>query len=182
MPRMQPEILDDLLARPVIAVISTVRRDGRPYQVPVWFLWKAAAPAAPSPERVGPTFREGVFWITGTYSRVWCKHIFRDGRVSLCIETTDPAARFVSVDCDAVPVESKDTDIWPISGELARKYVGSRPGATDDAVDRFVANMKTEPRLLFRLTPLFWRAIDLTVYRGKRADREFQAGTPRARA
>ena len=29
--------------------------------------------------------------------------------------------------------------------------------------------------MLFRVTPQVWRAIDLTVYRGKRADREFQA-------
>lgn len=35
--------------------------------------------------------------------------------------------------------------------------------------------MQTEPRLLFRLEGDVWRAIDLTVYRGKRADREFQA-------
>ena len=34
--------------------------------------------------------------------------------------------------------------------------------------------MQTEPRLLFRLTPRVTRAIDMRVYRGKRADREFQ--------
>jgi hypothetical protein len=34
--------------------------------------------------------------------------------------------------------------------------------------------MRTEPRLLFRLVPDTWRAIDMTVYRGKRADRVFQ--------
>jgi nitroimidazol reductase NimA-like FMN-containing flavoprotein (pyridoxamine 5'-phosphate oxidase superfamily) len=48
-----------------------------------------------------------------------------------------------------------------------------------DAVARFFANMQTEPRLLFELVPSVWRAIDLTVYRGKRADREFQE-RPRA--
>jgi hypothetical protein len=35
--------------------------------------------------------------------------------------------------------------------------------------------MQTEPRLLLRLDPEVWRAIDMSVYRGKRADREFQA-------
>lgn len=157
MSRMKPEVMAEFLQRPIIAVISTLRRNGRPYQVPVWFLWK-----------------DDAFWITGTSTRVWCKHIFRDPRVSLCIESSDPVARFVSVDCRAEPVEATDTDIWPVSGELAAKYVGARPGATPADVDRFLANMKTEPRLLFRLTPEFWRAIDLTVYRGKRADREYQ--------
>jgi hypothetical protein len=167
MTRMAPAVLDEFLQRPIVAVIATLRRDGRPYQVPVWFLWKPARDSPP-PERVGPDFRDGHIWLTGTYSRVWCKHIFHDPRVSLCIEATDPVARHVGIDCDAVPVEA---DIWPISTELAQKYVGSRPGATDADVERFLANMHTEPRLLVKLTPRFWRAIDLTVYRGKRGDR-----------
>lgn len=172
MPRMKPEAMDEFLARPIIAVVATMRREGRPYLVPVWFHWKEAVPGTqPLPERVGPSYKDGEFWLTGTYSRVWCKHIFHDPRVSLCIESTDPVSRFVSVDCDAVPVED---DIWPVSSELAHKYVGGRPGATEADVEKFLANMKTEPRLLFRLTPRFWRAIDLTVYRGKRADREHQ--------
>lgn len=170
-PRMQPEVIEEFLQRPTIAVLATLRQDGRPYQVPVWFLWKPAEPDAPWTERVGPSYKDGAFWLTGTSARVWCKHIFREPRVSLCIESTDPVARHVGVDCHAEPVEH---DIWPISTELAQKYVGARPGATPAAVERFVANMKTEPRLLFRLTPVFWRAIDLSVYRGKRADREYQ--------
>src|SRR3712207_2613738 len=153
MARMKPDVLDAFLQRPIIAVLSTLRRDGRPYQIPVWFLW-----------------RDGVFWLTGTYTRVWCKHIFRDARVSLCIEATDPVARYVAVDCSAEPVEPRDTDIWPVSRLLAEKYVGTRGGD----VDAFIANMQSEPRLLFRLTPEYWRAIDLTVYRGSRGDEEYR--------
>ena len=171
MPRMQPEVVEAFLQRPLIAVLATLRRDGRPYQVPVWFLWKPADPGAPPPGRVGPAYREGTFWLTGTYARVWCKHILRDPRVALCIEATDPVARHVTVDCLAEPVEQ---EIWPISTELAQKYVGARPGATAADVARFVANMKTEPPLRFQLTPVFWRAIDLTVYRGKRGDEAYQ--------
>ena len=37
--------------------------------------------------------------------------------------------------------------------------------------------MQTEHRLLFELVPEVTRAIDMRVYRGKRADREFQART-----
>ena len=163
MARMKPDVMEAFLQRPIIAVLSTLRKDGRPYQIPVWFLWK-----------------DGTFWLTGTYTRVWCKHIFQDSRVSLCIEATDPIARYVAVDCTAEPVEPKNSDIWPVSGELARKYVGSRPNATDADVEKFLANMRTEPRLLFKLTPHYWRAIDLTVYRGSRGDIAYQherAGT-----
>jgi hypothetical protein len=57
---------------------------------------------------------------------------------------------------------------------LAEKYVGRRDPANAQAVDAFFANMQTEPRLLFRLRPKVLRAIDMRVYRGKRADREHQ--------
>ncbi len=153
MARMKPEVLEEFLQQPHIAAISTLRRNGRPYQIPVWFLW-----------------RDGVFWLTGTYARVWCKHIFHDARVSLCIEATDPVARYVAVDCTAEPVEPAHTNIWPFSRLLVEKYIGARGGP----VDSFVANMQTEPRLLFRLTPQYWRAIDLTVYRGSRGDLVYQ--------
>jgi PPOX class probable F420-dependent enzyme len=156
MARMKPEVLEEFLTRPIIAVLSTVRRQGRPYQIPVWFLW-----------------HEGSLWLTGTYTRTWCKQIFADRRVSLCIEASDPVARYVAVDCTAEPYEpdpSNGHDIWPISRLLAEKYVGSRGGD----VEAFLRNMRTEPRLLFRLTPERWRAIDLTVYTGSRGDLAYQ--------
>src|SRR5438874_1359487 len=124
MARMQADVLEEFLLRRIIAVPSPLRRDGRPYQIPWWSLWTP-----------------GVSWTPGTYTPVWCKHIFHDGRVSLCIEATDPVARYVAVDCTADPVEPKDTDIWPVSRLLAEKYVGGAGGN----VDAFIANMQTEP-------------------------------------
>ncbi len=165
MARMKAEVLEEFLTRPVIAVLATTRRGRPPYQVPVWFLWQQTGPRADA----YPHYPEGVFWLTGTRARTWCRHIFADPRVSLCIEATDPVARYVAVACQAEPVEQ---DIWPISTELARKYVGGRPGATEADVERFMAHMRTEPRLLFRLTPEHWRAIDLTVYTGVPGDRD----------
>jgi len=75
MARMKPDVLDEFLKKPIISVLATVRRNGMPYQVPVWFLW-----------------RDGAFWLTGTYTRVWCKHLLVDPRASLCIEDRDPVA------------------------------------------------------------------------------------------
>ncbi len=159
MPRMKPDVLGAFLEEPHVGVIATLRQDGRPYTVPVWWLWK-----------------EPHFWITGTYSRVWCRQIMHDQRVSLCIEASAPVSGHVEVDGDAFPVELPETDIWPISRELAEKYVGRGDPSRGPDVERFFANMQTEPRLLFRLEPSVWRAIDMRVYQGKRADREFQAG------
>lgn len=157
MPRMDPQTFADFLREPHVGVLSTLRRDGMPYTIPVWWLWK-----------------EGVIWITGTYSRVWCKQLLHDGRASLCIEATAPVSGHVGFDGVCDPFERPAFDIWPISRELAEKYVGRGDLANASAVDAFFANMQTEPRLLFRLTPQVTRAIDMRVYRGKRADREFQ--------
>lgn len=158
MPRMSAETLAEFLEQPHTGVIATLRRDGRPYTVPIWWLHD-----------------DGEFWLTGTYSRVWCKQLFNDPRASLCIEAHAPHPGHVGIDGTVTPFELPDFDIWPISRRLAEKYVGRGDPSRAEAVDAFVANMQMEPRLLFRLTPEVWRAIDMSVYEGKRADREHQA-------
>lgn len=157
MPRMKDDVREEFLQQPHVGVIATLRRDGRPYTVPVWWLWQ-----------------DGAFWLTGTYSRVWCNQLMHDPRASLCIEASEPVAGHVGVDGRATPFELPGFDIWPISRQLAEKYVGRGDPARAPQVEAFFANMQTEPRLLFRLEPEVIRAIDMRVYRGKRADREFQ--------
>jgi PPOX class probable F420-dependent enzyme len=158
MPRMSPELREQFLREPHVGVIATLRRDGRPYTVPVWWLWK-----------------EGSFWLTGTTNRVWCKQVAHDPRASLCIEATTPHPGHVGVDGLVEVLEPPGYDIWPVSHELAEKYVGRGDPSRADAVERFFANMRTEPRILLRLEPKVWRAIDMSVYQGKRADREHQS-------
>ncbi len=154
---MKPDDFEEFLRQPHVGVLATLREGGLPYTVPVWWLWK-----------------EGVVWLTGTHSRVWCKQLMKDARASLCIEAGSPMTGHVGFDGRAEAFERPDFDIWAISRELAEKYVGRGDPANAAAVDAFFANMKTEPRLLFRLTPQVTRAIDMRVYRGKRADREYQ--------
>ena len=162
MPRMPDDVLAGFLHEPHIGVLATLRRDGRPYTVPVWWLWK-----------------DEHFWLTGTYPRVWCRQLLADPRCSLCIETLQPVARHAEIDGDAEALHPGEFDIGPVSRLLAEKYVGLGNPENASRVDAFVNNMRTEPRLLFRIRPEVWRAIDLTIYRGKKADREFQAqGNP----
>ncbi|MCP4960229.1 MAG: TIGR03618 family F420-dependent PPOX class oxidoreductase [Actinomycetia bacterium] len=153
MPRMTSEDQETFLAEPHVGVVATVRQDGRPYTVPVWHLW------------------DGVhFWLTGTVSRVWCRQLMHDPRLSLCVEATAPVPGHIDIDGVGEVLQPPDFNIWPISRQLAEKYVGAR--GDRGAIDKFFANMKTEPRLLIRVTPEVWRAIDMRVYEGKRADRE----------
>lgn len=150
--------IEGFLAQPHIGVLATLRRSGLPYTVPVWFDWDGTAA-----------------WITGTYERVWCRQLFTDRRASLCVEAMSPAAGHVGIDGTVTVHELPDFDIWPISARLVDKYV--RQPAGNAAADAFLANMRTEHRLLFRLEPAVFRAIDMRVYRGKRGDRGYQAGT-----
>jgi len=148
---MKADDVAEFLRQPHVAVLASLRRDGRPYTVPVWFL-----------------HAESSFWITGTYERVWCKQLMADPRASLCVEAMAPTAGHVGVDGSVVARELPGFDIWPISRRLVDKYVAP------EGRDAFFANMQTEHRLLFELVPDVIRAIDMRVYRGKRADREYQ--------
>ncbi|MGH1491905.1 MAG: TIGR03618 family F420-dependent PPOX class oxidoreductase [Acidimicrobiales bacterium] len=158
MPRMTPEDQEQFMAEPHVGVVATLRQDGRPYTVPVWHLWDGTH-----------------IWLTGTESRVWCKQLMHDPRLSLCVEALQPVPGHIDIDGNGEVLTADDFDIWPINQQLAEKYVGRQDPGNDKAVEKFVANMRTEPRLLIRITPEVWRAIDMRVYEGKRADRQFQA-------
>lgn len=131
----------------------------------MWWLWKV-----------------GAVWLTEPYNRVWGRHLLRDPRPSLCIEATEPVPGHVEFDGVAEPLHPGRFDIWPISRELVEKEIGRGDPGRIPAVESFLANMRTEPRVLFGLVPSSVRAIDAPVYRGKRADREYQAGAGRAAA
>jgi PPOX class probable F420-dependent enzyme len=125
MPRMQPDDVAEFLRQPHVGVLATLRRDGRPYTVPVWFL-----------------HHDDSFWISGTYERVWCKQLLSDPRASLCVEAMAPVAGHVGVDGTVRVRELPDFDIWPISRLLVEKYVGRGDPANDGAVEAFFANLQ----------------------------------------
>lgn len=156
---MSPPDVEDFLAQPHIAVAATLRSNGLPYTVPVWHHWDG--------EHV---------WVTGTSARVWCRQLMADGRVSLCVEALEPLPGHVGIDGHAEVLQPPEFDIWPMTEALVQKYVGRGDPARADAAAAFLANMRTEPRLLVRITPQVWRAIDMRVYEGKRADRQHQQG------
>jgi hypothetical protein len=88
----------------------------------------------------------------------------------------DPFPAHAEVDGRAEALRPPGFDIWPIHDELAEKYIGRGDPANTIKVDEFRTIWHKEPRMLFRLTPEVWRAIELRVYRGKRADQKYQAG------
>ena len=155
MPRMTDDDATSFLAEPHVGVLACLRASGLPYTVPVWFEWDGRTA-----------------WISGTFERVWCRQLRRDPRASLCVEASTPVAGHVGIDGRVTMHEPDHFDIWPVTARLVDKYVRRPMG--DAAADAFLANMRTEHRLLFCLHPEVFRAIDMRVYRGKRADRAYQ--------
>ena len=127
---MTDEALAQFLHLPLIGVLATLRKDGRPYTVPVWWLWHEE-------------WHEEHFWLTGTYPRIWCKQLIADPRCSLCIETMTPVARHAEIDGDAIALHPDQFDIWAVSTLLANKYVGQENPDNRDRVVSFVRNMQT---------------------------------------
>lgn len=155
MPRMGDDDLSRFLRQPYIGVLATLRRGGLPYTVPVWWLW-----------------HEEAFWLTGTTVRVWCRQLMADPRASLCVEAREG---HIGVDGRVGVHRAEEFDIWPTTSLLVDKYVGRGDPANSAAAAAFLDNMRTEPRMLFSLRPQdrrnAVRAIDMTVYQGKRAER-----------
>ena len=74
---------------------------------------------------------------------------------------TDPAPQMVDTPPPTLP-----------DAALVDKYIVAAQR------EAFFANMRMEHRLLFRLTADVSRAIDMRIYQGKRADRDFQRRRP----
>ncbi len=53
---------------------------------------------------------------------------------------------------------------------IIEKYVGRGDPANDDAVDRYLTMMHSEVRMLFKVTPHRWRAVDLSELGAARDD------------
>lgn len=169
MPRMTAAVFGQFLEQPCFGTIATLRRDGRPYTVPVIWLWEPdeEAPVLRSGSHVYPG---GTIWMTGTTSRLWCRQLIADPRASLCIESTSPISGHVGLDGVCEPLFREEHDIWPMTRRLLEKYSGATDVAAATDVDTHLASLRNEPRMLFRMRPDVVRAIDMRVYRGKRSD------------
>jgi nitroimidazol reductase NimA-like FMN-containing flavoprotein (pyridoxamine 5'-phosphate oxidase superfamily) len=152
---MSPELLEEFLAQPYVAVIATLKASGEPYTVPIVFVWE-----------------DGCFYFSGTYSRVWCKHLLRNPAMSLSIEAQYPHYGHVGCEGHAEAIQDPPEEVFRIIRKIFDK---SPPNAPPEEQEMWWERLRAEPRLAFRLRPEKLRAIDMNVYEGKRGDREHQA-------
>ncbi|MXX31525.1 MAG: hypothetical protein F4Z51_04705 [Chloroflexi bacterium] len=158
---MSADTLRDMLEQPTIATLATVRRDGSPYTIPLWYLWEGDVPDDVDPTRNPPT---GHAWFLGGETSTWVRHLQQDPRMSLCIDVEGPPARHVGIDGTVEVLTAEDADPWPVMRRLVEKYVGRGDPANEQAVEQYMESTRSMTPMLFKVTPTRWRAIDLSQF------------------
>lgn len=109
--------------------VATVRADGSPHVVPVWFILDG----------------EDVVFATGAGTAKG-KALLRDSRAALVVDLEEPPFGFVLVE-GAVSITRNLQEVLPLAVRIARRYVG------DDAAEDVGARNAVEGELLVRLHP-----------------------------
>ncbi|MDQ3320682.1 MAG: PPOX class F420-dependent oxidoreductase [Actinomycetota bacterium] len=109
--------------------LATIRRDGRPHVVPIWFLLDG----------------EDVLLTTGA-DTVKGRNILRDPRVGLCVDDEDPPFAYVMVEGEAEVTEDPD-ELLRWATRLGGRYMGA------DRAEEFGRRNAVEGELLVRIRP-----------------------------
>jgi PPOX class probable F420-dependent enzyme len=106
------EIQTFLMSGTLTGKISTVRKDGRPHVVPIWFIL----------DKDDSNIK--VVFTTGQDSSK-AKHMLRDSRVSLCVDDQTPPFSFVVI--DGIAEINKEPDLRELlkcATKIAGRYMG----------------------------------------------------------
>ena len=123
---LTPEQIAEFLQRPLVAVFVTLRANGSPHAIPIWY------------EFVGGAF---LVFTSSRFQRV--KNLERDSRAAITISTHDEPYMYVSAE-GPVAITTEDVDETGLS--IARRYIGER-------AEQFLENVLDENSVVLRLTP-----------------------------
>ena len=105
---MNQEQLESFLKQPLVAVIGTVDRAGRPRSAPIWFHWEDGA----------------AYMFTGRTTLKW-RNIQRNPRASLCVDWREPPYESVIMDGR---VEEVARPVFDLVLSMALRYYGEEEG------------------------------------------------------
>ena len=109
--------------------LATVRKDGRPHVVPIWFVLDG----------------DTLIFNTGD-TTVKAANMRRDARVTLCVDDENPPFSFIIVEGIAtLEANSKDLKLW--ATRIGGRYMGS------DKAEQFGERNSTAGELVVRITP-----------------------------
>ena len=123
---LTPEQMAEFLERPLVAVYVTLRANGSPHAIPVWYEY---------------TDGEFIVFTSSTFQRV--KNLERDSRAAITISTHDVPYMYVSAEG---PVSITSEGVAETGLSIARRYMG------EDA-QQFLDDVYDEHSVLLRLTP-----------------------------
>ncbi len=123
---LTPEQMAAFLERPLVAVMVTLRADGSPHAIPIWY-----------------EYRDGEFIVFTSDTFVRVKNLRRDSRAAITVSTHDEPYMYVSAEG---PVVITSEGVAETGLSIARRYMG------EDA-QQFLDDVYDEHSVLLRLTP-----------------------------
>ncbi len=123
---LTPEQMAEFLERPLVAVFVTLRANGTPHAIPVWY-----------------EYRDGEFIVftSSRFQRV--KNLERNNRAAITISTHDEPYRYVSAEG---PVVITKEGVEETGYSIAGRYMGEN-------AQQFMDDVYDETAVLLRLTP-----------------------------
>ena len=115
MPAMTPQQTAQFLGRPLIAHVTSLRMDGSPHTVPVWY-----------------QYADGRFYVFTPSRSVKVRNLLRDPRLTISIASEDEPYRYVVADGVA---DVSDDGALERGGAIASRYRGKGGPAYVQDVD-----------------------------------------------
>jgi PPOX class probable F420-dependent enzyme len=100
--------------------LATVKKDGSPHVVPIWFVVENGK---------GRGKAGNIILTTGDAS-VKASNIQHDGRVSICIDDQKPPFSFVTIHGTAKIIPYKQKEVLEWATKIAERYVGKKNSKT----------------------------------------------------
>ncbi len=110
--------------------LATVREDGRPHLVPIWFILQEGS----------------LLFMTGE-GTVKAGNIRRDRRVAICVDDETFPFSYVTIEGKAEVLDPDQDEFVKISTEIARRYVG------DEQAGEYGKRNAVPGELLIRVKP-----------------------------
>ena len=139
MPEMSKrEIRRFLMMRTFTGKLATVKKDGSPHIVPIWFVLE-------SRNKSGGNF--DIIFTTDNTS-IKARNIHRNNRVSICVDDQTPPFSFVIVNGTARIYNTKRDELFRIARKIAVRYMGK------DKAEDYGRRNSTEGEVLVRIKPM----------------------------
>jgi len=117
--------------------LATVKKDGSPHIIPIWFVLESRNKSG------------GIFDIifTTDNTSIKARNIQRNNRVSICVDDQTPPFSFVIVNGTAEIYNIKRDELFRIARKIALRYMGK------DKAEDYGRRNSTEGEVLVRIKP-----------------------------